>query len=98
LDPPFLNRFEKQVLTYETILSGNQKAAVKILRSWCEQLAGVTSNSENSNDERTFKVHDLFDGFHEDTIPSLVLHHLPAQSEDCSQSTESSEFALLLDR
>jgi len=98
LDPPFLNRFEKQVLTYENILTGLQKEAVEILKSWCEHLAGLTPNSEHSNDETVFKVHDLFAGFHEDTLPSLVLHYLPAEPEDSSRLRESSEFAVLLDR
>lgn len=92
LDPPFLNRFEKQVLTYENILTGRRREAVQILKSWCEQMSGVTST--NSDD---FKVNDLFAGFHEDTLPSLVLHHQPGHSEDIS-STDSTEFALLLDR
>jgi len=95
LDPPFLNRFEKQVLTYENILTGRRREAVKILKSWCEEMAGLTTNSELSDD--VFKVNDLFAGFHEDTLPSLVLHHQPGHSEDIS-NTESSEFALLLDR
>lgn len=89
LDPPFLNRFEKQVLTYENILTGRLREAVQILKSWCEQMAGVNSDA--------FEVNDLFAGFHEDTLPSLVLHHHPGDSEDVS-STDSTEFALLLDR
>ena len=95
LDPPFLNRFEKQVLTYENILTRNQKEAVQILKSWCGQLAGLSTKSKKSNN--AFKLDDLFAGFHEDTLPSLVLHHQTGRSEDIS-STDSSEFVLLLDR
>lgn len=96
LDPPFLNRFEKQVLAYKNILTRNQKEAEQTLKSWCEQLAGLSTNSNQCSDN-AFKLDDLFAGFHEDTLPSLVLHHQTGRSEEIS-STDSSEFALLLDR
>lgn len=72
LDPPFLNRFEKQVLTYDDMLTDLQRKAVKSLKRWCEQMAGVSVESGND----VFKVSDLFAGYHEDTLPSLVLQHL----------------------
>lgn len=83
LDPPFLNRFEKQVLTYDSMLEEPQRRAVQILKTWCEQMAGVSTDSESSND--LFKISDMFAGFHKDTLPSLVLHLW----DDSAQKTHS---------
>ena len=84
LDPPFLNRFEKQVLTYDSMLEEPQRRAVQNLKTWCEQMAGVSTDSESSNHD-LFKISDMFAGFHKDTLPSLVLH----EWSDSDQKTHS---------
>lgn len=38
LDPPLLNRFEKQMLTEENSLDSNMKVMVKQLHSWIDSL------------------------------------------------------------
>ena len=68
-DPPFLNRFEKQVLRFSDVLTKDQQNVLIKLRRWVKEM----STAEGF--ESHFKETDLFIGFHEDTLPSLVLSH-----------------------
>ncbi|XP_028413413.1 E3 ubiquitin-protein ligase rnf213-alpha-like, partial [Dendronephthya gigantea] len=77
-DPPFLNRFEKQLLRFSDVLNENQKEIIEELESWVEQMSCVEDLDEQ------FKKSDMFMGFHEDTLPSLVLLH----SNDTDESNE----------
>ena len=68
-DPPFLNRFEKQLLRFSDVLNARQGEVIEELQSWVLQMSSVEGLSEQ------FKESDMFMGFHEDTLPSLVLLH-----------------------
>ncbi|XP_046854625.1 uncharacterized protein LOC124447604 isoform X2 [Xenia sp. Carnegie-2017] len=68
-DPPFLNRFEKQLLRFSDMLNETQQEIMKELESWVHQMSSV----EGFRDK--FKEEDMFIGFNEDTLPSLVLYH-----------------------
>ena len=68
-DPPFLNRFEKQVLRFSDMLTKDQQKAVAELYLWVQGMSTVEGLQSH------FKEKDMFIGFHEDTLPSLVLSH-----------------------
>ncbi len=68
-DPPFLNRFEKQVLRFSDVLSKDQQKVVAELHRWVQGMSTVEGLQSH------FKEKDMFIGFHEDTLPSLVLSH-----------------------
>ena len=68
-DPPFLNRFEKQLLRFSDVLNEKQKEIIEELQSWVCQMSRVEDR------EGQFQISDMFMGFHEDTLPSLVLLH-----------------------
>ena len=68
-DPPFLNRFEKQLLRFSDVLNEKQQEIIAELHSWICQMSHVEGLDEQ------FQVSDMFMGFHEDTLPSLVLLH-----------------------
>ena len=68
-DAPFLNRFEKQSLHFEEVMSPIQKTACEQLTSWAMDVSTTTDSS------LIFDEKDMFVGFNADTIPSLVLHH-----------------------
>ena len=68
-DPPFLNRFEKQVLRYSDVLTEDQQSVITDLQRWVQGMSTVKGL------ETHFRETDLFIGFHEDTLPSLVLLH-----------------------
>ena len=68
-DPPFLNRFEKQVLRFSDVLTEDQQHVVMELRCWVQGMSTVEGF------ETHFKQSDLFIGFDEDTLLSLVLLH-----------------------
>ena len=68
-DPPFLNRFEKQMLRYSDVLNADQERLISTLMSW------VTSVSCIQGDTKDFDEGSLFVGYSEETLPSLVLWH-----------------------
>ena len=73
-DPPFLNRFEKQELTYDDILSNTQKEAYQSLSKWIKSITTVTNHHE-------FEIEDAITTYSEDSLRSLILYH---SSDDCS--------------
>ena len=68
-DPPFLNRFEKQLLRFSDVLNERKRDIIEELQSWVRQMSSVEDFREQ------FKESDMFMGFHEDTLPSLVVLH-----------------------
>eukprot|EP00741_Cyanophora_paradoxa_P003607 tig00000093_g3504.t1 len=74
-DPPFLNRFEKQVVSYEDILTDGQRALIRELSRWARDAATCALPGSSFTEERPERS---FCGFNEDTLPSLARLHLPA--------------------
>ena len=68
-DPPFLNRFEKQHLTYSTVLVEKSNRLIEELRTWVDLTASIPNYSNQ------FTAADAFLGYNKDSLPSLVLHH-----------------------
>ena len=62
--PPFLNRFEKQILRFSTILSGDLQAAIRYLETWIAEVSCIEG--------LPFSSKGMFLGLHGDTLPSLV--------------------------
>ena len=48
LDPPLLNRFEKQLFTEEISIDPTQKVIINRLNSWCNQLCKVSNFTKKS--------------------------------------------------
>ena len=67
-DPPFLNRFEKQMLRFSDVLNEDQKEVISCLGVWTKAISTVPELESHFNET------DMFMGFNEDTLPSLVLH------------------------
>lgn len=81
LDPPFLNRFEKQVLTWEALLTLQQKEDVELLKTWVKAMACASEDdSDDVEDIISFSESDLFAGYSADTLASLVLKNWDTQS------------------
>ncbi|KAH7279889.1 hypothetical protein KP509_37G042500 [Ceratopteris richardii] len=87
MDPPFLNRFEKQVLTYETILDGIQIKIVESIRCWAHELA-VRSLIPGTLSKLNDAEGHLFSGFYDDTVPSLVMYHSNEMGRETSDHSE----------
>jgi hypothetical protein len=68
-DPPFLNRFEKQVLRFSDVLTEDQQDVITELHRWVQGMSTIEGLQSH------FGETDMFIGFHEDTLPSLVLSH-----------------------
>ena len=66
-DPPFLNRFEKQLLRFSDVLNGEQREIIKILKEWVRRISMIPDFKSHFHEE------DMFIGFCDDTLPSLVL-------------------------
>lgn len=67
-DPPFLNRFEKQLLRYSDVLNEDQTEVISWLKGWTKAISTVPELESHFNET------DMFLGFNDDTLPSLVLH------------------------
>ena len=68
-EPPFLNRFEKQVLRFTDVLTEFQLDVITKLDKWVQEM------STGDDLEQHFSETDMFIGFHQDTLPSLVFSH-----------------------
>ncbi|KAJ7339392.1 hypothetical protein OS493_005787 [Desmophyllum pertusum] len=67
---PLINRLEKHFLVTLTSLTPDQMELVEKLRTWANDFAEVTRLSKRHRD---FSTGDAFVGYHEDTIPSIVM-------------------------
>jgi len=63
-DPPFLNRFEKQVLKFEDIINSDLTSLIDELTQWVVEFCNIP--------QYKFVLEQSFAGFNKDTIPSLV--------------------------
>eukprot|EP01046_Picozoa_sp_COSAG06_P043487 COSAG06_NODE_5702_length_3313_cov_2.543559_1_plen_631_part_10 len=79
-DPPFLNRFEKQCISYEDILQARPRTRELIaeLYEWVQKVSTVM----DKDTETLFTAADAFLGFHDNTLPSLVLHVVGQDTPD----------------
>ena len=75
-DPPFLNRFEKQLLRYSHALNEKQRKIVKDLSTWVNEISRI------ENLHNAFGPPDMFIGFHEDTLSSLVFSHARSSANE----------------
>ncbi|XP_070579262.1 E3 ubiquitin-protein ligase rnf213-alpha-like [Ptychodera flava] len=67
---PLINRLEKHFLAMSTMLTDDELDVVKRLEKWTKTFATVSSTSRSYT---AFKVQDVFIGFNNDTIASIVL-------------------------
>ncbi|XP_022806308.1 E3 ubiquitin-protein ligase rnf213-alpha-like [Stylophora pistillata] len=67
---PLINRLEKHFLVTLTSLTPEQKDLVQKMRTWAGEFAEVPGEGRLGRD---FSIGDAFVGFHEDTIPSIVM-------------------------
>ena len=66
-DPPFLNRFEKQLLRFSDVLNAEQRIIISNLKHWVRGISTIPDF------ESQFHEEDMFVGYCDDTLPSLVL-------------------------
>ncbi|RIB28541.1 hypothetical protein C2G38_2028448 [Gigaspora rosea] len=73
-DPPLLNRFEKQKMTINDILSSDELLIVQQLSTWAQNMSTIISLNEFVPTHKKFTQKDLFIGFDQDeTLQSLVI-------------------------
>jgi nucleoside-triphosphatase THEP1 len=76
MDPPFLNRFEKQVLTFDSILTERHRMIVKELTTWIDSITKIAKiNQDESSKNSVLSVSDLIVSYNEEFCPSLALLH-----------------------
>ncbi|CAG8563026.1 45905_t:CDS:10 [Gigaspora margarita] len=77
-DPPLLNRFEKQRLTINDILTEHQKELCEVLLKWAHQISTL-----HGAKAKEFNEKDIFIGFdEEETIQSLVFDQFKRKKKD----------------
>ena len=78
-DPPFLNRFEKQRLSFSDIVSNFRvQRCHKELLNWVEGISKVAQVAHQQQDLELglFTMNDFFLGYSEETIPSAILNQI----------------------
>ncbi|KAL9988404.1 hypothetical protein ACROYT_G002842 [Oculina patagonica] len=73
---PLINRLEKHYLVTLTSLTPYQMDLVDKLRKWANEFSEVTKEGKRNRQDvvhTEFSVGDAFVGYHEDTIPSIVM-------------------------
>ena len=89
-DPPFLNRFEKQQLRFSDVLNEEQRQIISALDNWVKDITTIL------NFESQFRYEDMFVGFCDDTLPSLVLKNSQDQSVDQDEILEQCKQDLMM--
>ena len=75
-DPPFLNRFEKQLLRFQDIIDDSAKSMISDLEKWIDNFSSIS--------ELPFQREHAFAGLNADTVPSLV--YMLSQETDWNDS------------
>ncbi len=70
---PLINRLEKHFLGMETLASDEQQEKVEILKNWARTFSEIAIPDHSKVQQ--FCPEDVFVGFHDDAIASLVLGH-----------------------
>ncbi|XP_062521530.1 E3 ubiquitin-protein ligase RNF213-like [Corticium candelabrum] len=74
-DPPFLNRFEKQLLRFDDVLNDHQVILVKRMQEYLIMSVNYKYSSESKSSKTNsteFTIQDAIAGMHCDLLPSLV--------------------------
>ena len=78
---PLINRLEKHLLNMESLLNDQMKSMVDELTEWCNEITSISERYAGFSAQRPIKdvasvkrlkPSDLFIGFNQDTLPSLV--------------------------
>ena len=72
---PLVNRLEKHLLSVESILDNDMKSLVTILKKWCLNLTEISEKNSGIKSLRVINKltpSDIFIGYTEDSIPSLI--------------------------
>ncbi|KAK3715936.1 hypothetical protein QZH41_016501 [Actinostola sp. cb2023] len=77
---PLINRLEKHFLVLSTSLTPPQEQLVKILTDWVKRFSQI--NTPQYKRKGSFSEGDAFVGYHEDTIPSVVLQVCSSLGKD----------------
>ena len=89
-DPPFLNRFEKQQLRFSDVLNEEQRQIISALDNWVKDITTIL------NFESQFRYEDMFVGFCDDTLPSLVLKNSQDPNLDQDEILEQCKQDLMM--
>lgn len=68
-EPPFLNRFEKYFLSFDSIINKQQAELIETLNKWLKSLTKLT------DPKIKIKYDNVVINFNDETIPSLVLFY-----------------------
>eukprot|EP01130_Rhizamoeba_saxonica_P005883 TRINITY_DN2328_c0_g2_i1.p1 TRINITY_DN2328_c0_g2~~TRINITY_DN2328_c0_g2_i1.p1 ORF type:complete len:3185 (-),score=755.13 TRINITY_DN2328_c0_g2_i1:18-8699(-) len=93
LAPPLLNRFEKRIFVRKHLLNEVQQHVRDQVEDWVSNFFSAVNSVRGSK----FKLSDIFVGFHNDTISSLVLS-LPIPYREDGTPDESLLVAMCIDK
>ncbi|CAG0886586.1 unnamed protein product [Cyprideis torosa] len=70
---PLINRLEKHFLGMETMLTAEQAVIVDNLKQWVSDVCHINIKPHESRNIKQYERGDVFIGYHEDVIASMVL-------------------------
>jgi nucleoside-triphosphatase THEP1 len=76
MDPPFLNRFEKQILTFDSVLNNRQRLIVNDMKKWIKSLIEIAEDKDKSADVslvQKVNIEDLIITYNDELPASLAL-------------------------
>ena len=91
---PLVNRLEKHLLSIESILNDDMKEIVQTLKDWCTLITKISEKYSGSSymiKRTSLKPSDIFIGFTEDSIPTLVfkLYQERNEKDQCIEQAQN---------
>ena len=84
---PLINRLEKHYLSATTMLKKEQEKIVNKIKEWVDKFC---FHSQNSSSEKKQVQNDVFIGFHDDAIATIVLYLDQERNKDDKEEDETS--------
>ena len=92
-DPPFLNRFEKYCLSFESIMNKKAAEIVENIKRWQDKILNLVENIDMRNRHKNLNKEMLVANNHDELVESLVFSLLDSLKEKQEMNdTETNEF------
>lgn len=97
---PLVSRLEKHILTVDLVMDKNMKQTVRYLETWCDKLTEMSNRYAGirSAPNSKLKPSDIFIGYSEDLVPSLVNKLWKDDQEALEETDKTSRRKLVIQK
>ena len=85
-EPPFLNRFEKYFLSFETIITDERLKIMKSISTWIENLLNI---DEKNKQHKSIKMSNLIANYTDETVASLIFYYFNKENKSDDEQREN---------